>query len=48
MKAGCGRLSAARRRLFSGALAVKDLPTAWNTLSQELLGLTPTADKQGV
>jgi len=36
------------RRLFAGELAVSDLPTAWNSLSQELLGLTPPADKQGV
>ncbi|MET0262950.1 MAG: carboxypeptidase M32 [Rariglobus sp.] len=36
------------RRLFAGELAVKDLPAAWNALSQELLGLTPPADKQGV
>jgi len=36
------------RRLFSGELAVKDLPAAWNALSAELLGLTPTSDKVGV
>jgi len=36
------------RRLFSGELEVRDLPAAWNALSQELLGLTPAADKQGV
>ncbi len=36
------------RRLFSGELAVADLPAAWNALSQELLGLTPTSDKVGV
>ena len=36
------------QRLFSGDLAVADLPAAWNALSQELLGLTPTSDKQGV
>ncbi len=36
------------RRLFSGELAVADLPAAWNALSKELLGLTPTSDKVGV
>lgn len=36
------------RRLFSGELAVNDLPAAWNALSQEMLGLTPVVDKQGV
>ena len=36
------------QRLFHGDLAVADLPTAWNELSQELLGLTPTSDKVGV
>lgn len=36
------------RRLFAGDLAVRDLPAAWNALSQELLGLTPPADSQGV
>jgi carboxypeptidase Taq len=36
------------RRLFSGELSVADLPAAWNGLSQELLGLTPTSDKVGV
>lgn len=36
------------RKLFSGELAVRDLPAAWNALSQELLGLTPSADKVGV
>ena len=36
------------RRLFSGALAVKDLPAAWNVLSQDLLGLTPSCDREGV
>ncbi|HTJ78261.1 MAG TPA: carboxypeptidase M32 [Rariglobus sp.] len=36
------------RRLFAGELAVADLPAAWNALSQELLGLTPTSDKVGV
>lgn len=36
------------RRLFSGALDVADLPAAWNTASQELLGLTPANDREGV
>jgi carboxypeptidase Taq len=36
------------RRLFSGELAVADLPAAWNSLSQELLGLTPANDREGV
>lgn len=36
------------RRLFSGELAVKDLPAAWNALSTELLGLTPPGNKLGV
>lgn len=36
------------QRLFRGDLAVADLPAAWNAVSQELLGLTPPADKQGV
>ena len=36
------------QRLFRGDLAVSDLPVAWNALSQELLGLTPTSDKVGV
>jgi len=36
------------QRLFSGELAVADLPAAWNALSRELLGLAPSSDKQGV
>ena len=36
------------QRLFGGELAVADLPAAWNALSQELLGLAPPSDKQGV
>lgn len=36
------------RRLFSGELAVRDLPKAWNALAQELLGLTPDSDRTGV
>ncbi|MDR1282985.1 MAG: carboxypeptidase M32 [Opitutaceae bacterium] len=36
------------RRLFSRQLAVRDLPEAWRALSQELLGLTPETDREGV
>ena len=36
------------RRLFAGELAVADLPSAWNALSEKLLGLTPTSDRVGV
>jgi carboxypeptidase Taq len=36
------------QRLFSGELAVRDLPAAWNALSRELLGLEPTSDRTGV
>jgi len=36
------------RRLFAGELAVADLPAAWNKLSHELLGLTPSSDRVGV
>lgn len=36
------------RRLFAGDLAVRDLPGAWRALSQELLGLTPATDSEGV
>jgi carboxypeptidase Taq len=36
------------KRLFAGTLAVQDLPTAWNALAQELLGLTPANDREGV
>lgn len=35
------------QRLFSGELAVKDLPAAWNALSTDMLGLTPASDKEG-
>ena len=35
------------QRLFRGALAVRDLPAAWNELSRELLGLTPAHDAEG-
>lgn len=36
------------RRLFNGSLAVKDLPDAWNALYEELLGITPKNDAEGV
>lgn len=36
------------QRLFRGDLRVTELPEAWNALSQELLGLTPPSDAQGV
>jgi carboxypeptidase Taq len=36
------------RRLFSGELAVADLPAAWTALSRELLGLVPQNDSRGV
>jgi carboxypeptidase Taq len=36
------------RRLFAGELAVAELPAAWNSLSEKLLGLTPTSDRVGV
>ncbi|MEO6875529.1 MAG: carboxypeptidase M32, partial [Opitutaceae bacterium] len=36
------------KKLFSGELAVKDLPTAWRAAAQELLGLTPPNDSHGV
>jgi carboxypeptidase Taq len=36
------------KRLFAGTLAVSDLPAAWNALAQDLLGLTPPSDRQGV
>ena len=36
------------KQLVSGALAVNDLPAAWNAKMEELLGLTPPDDAQGV
>lgn len=36
------------RRLFSGALEVDDLPAAWNQQYQDLLGLQPAHDGEGV
>lgn len=34
--------------LIEGKLAVKDLPDAWNSRTEEYLGLTPPNDSQGV
>lgn len=36
------------RKLFAGELAVRDLPGAWKSGAQELLGLAPTNDRDGV
>ena len=36
------------KRLLAGTLAVADLPATWNALAQELLGLTPPNDREGV
>jgi carboxypeptidase Taq len=36
------------KRLFSGDLAVKDLPAAWLQASRELVGLVPSNDREGV
>ena len=36
------------RDLFSGALAVADLPRVWNAKIQEYLGITPPDDALGV
>ncbi len=36
------------KELIGGRLAVRDLPAAWNAKMQELLGITPADDAQGV
>jgi carboxypeptidase Taq len=36
------------KKLFSGALAVRDLPSAWRAASRELIGLEPGTDREGV
>lgn len=36
------------KKLFSGELAVQDLPGAWNAKCEELLGLEPKNDREGV
>lgn len=35
------------KELFSGTLAVKDVPGRWNDLSEDLLGFRPADDKEG-
>jgi carboxypeptidase Taq len=36
------------KRLFAGTLSVAGLPAAWSDLAEELLGLTPPNDREGV
>jgi carboxypeptidase Taq len=36
------------KKLFTGELAVRDLPAAWKKLSRELVGLEPATDREGV
>lgn len=36
------------KRLFDGSLKVEDLPSAWNELYRELLGIDPADDGEGV
>tara|TARA_Y100000588_G_scaffold82854_1_gene87300 strand:- start:950 stop:2446 length:1497 start_codon:yes stop_codon:yes gene_type:complete len=36
------------KMLFAGELEVTDLPAVWNRLSQEIIGLTPPSDTEGV
>lgn len=36
------------KKLFSGELAVRDLPAAWRAAAGELLGLEPETDREGV
>jgi carboxypeptidase Taq len=36
------------KKLFSGELAVRDLPAAWSAAAKELLGLEPANDREGV
>jgi carboxypeptidase Taq len=36
------------KRLFSGELAVRDLPVAWRASAEDLLGLVPGNDREGV
>ncbi len=36
------------KKLFSGELAVRDLPAAWRTASREIVGLEPANDREGV
>ncbi len=36
------------QKLFTGELAVRDLPAAWGAASRELVGLEPATDREGV
>ena len=36
------------KKLIGGELAVEDLPAEWNRLSQEIIGLTPESNREGV
>ncbi len=36
------------QRLMAGTLAVRELPAAWNVAMQDMLGLTPPSDREGV
>ena len=36
------------KKLFTGELAVRDLPAAWRAASRELIGLEPSSDREGV
>ncbi len=36
------------KQLIAGSLAVKDLPAAWNALSEEFLGIVPEGPQNGV
>ena len=36
------------KKLFTGELAVRDLPAAWRTAAKELIGLEPVTDREGV
>lgn len=36
------------KKLFSGELAVRELPAAWRAASRELVGLEPANDREGV
>jgi carboxypeptidase Taq len=38
---------ALEQRFFSGELAVRDLPEAWNAASSEILGYTPKNNREG-
>ena len=36
------------QKLFTGELHVRDLPSAWNSASRDLVGLVPANDREGV